>query len=98
MNGELAGFLTSHLSSHPILEGLVGEIDELFVQPLMRQHGIGAALVQQAVALLRQQGAGMVRVHACAGSSVARAFWAHLGWDQDMVVYSQYQLAQVGFP
>ena len=90
VNGELAGFLTSHLSSHPILEGLVGEIDELFVLPVMRQHGIGASLVQQAISLLRQAGAGTIRANVCAGSSVARAFWAHLGWDQDMVVYSQY--------
>mgnify|MGYP001143178690 FL=1 len=57
VNGELAGFLTSHLSSHPILEGLVGEIEELFVQPQVRRSDIGSALVREAVNLLRQQGA-----------------------------------------
>ena len=91
VGGGLVGFLTAHISSHPILTGLSGEIEELYVQPQARHAGIGSALVQEAVSLLRQQGAGTLRSHACAESPVARAFWAHLGWEQDLVVYSLYQ-------
>jgi GNAT superfamily N-acetyltransferase len=87
----LVGFLTAHTASHPVLEGLVGEIEELYVQPRSRRGGIGSALVQQAAAMLRQQGAGTIRVHACVESPVARAFWQGLGWEQDLVVYSRYQ-------
>ena len=86
----LVGFLTAHTASHPVLEGLVGEIEELYVLPNARRSGIGAALVQQAAAMLRQQGAGTLRVHACAESPVARGFWQGLGWEQDLVVYSRY--------
>jgi ribosomal protein S18 acetylase RimI-like enzyme len=90
-DGELVGFLTAYLSSHPILEGMVGEIEELYVQPQVRCTGMGSALVREAVNLLRQQGAGTIRVHACAESPLARAFWSRLGWEQDLVVYSHYE-------
>ena len=75
----LVGFLTAHTASHPVLEGLVGEIEELYVQPHARRGGIGSALVQQAAAMLRQHGAGTLRVHACAESPVARGFWRAWG-------------------
>ncbi len=75
----LVGFLTAHTASHPVLEGLVGEIEELYVQPQVRRAGIGSALVQQAVVVLRQYGTGTVRVHACAESEVARCFWQSSG-------------------
>ena len=87
----LVGFLTAHTASHPVLEGLVGEIEELYVRPQARCAGIGSALVHQAVARLRQHGAGTMRVHACAESEVARAFWQGMGWEQDLVVYSHYE-------
>lgn len=89
--GRLVGFLTAHTTCHPVLEGLAGEIEELYVQPHARRGGIGAALVQQAVTLLRLQGAYTLRVYTCAESPVARAFWSHLGWEPDLVVYSHYQ-------
>ena len=91
-DGELVGFLTVHHTSHPILEGVAGEIEELYVQPQMRRRGIGSTLVQQAVSLLRQQDASPIRVHACAESLVARAFWQHIGWEQDLVVYAIYHI------
>ena len=87
----LVGFLTACIDSHPVLEGLSGEIEELYVQPQSRRTGIGSALVLQAAAMLRQQGAETLRVLACTESPVARAFWLGLGWEQDLVVYSLYQ-------
>ena len=87
----LVGFLTACVSAHPVLEGLSGEIEELYVQPQSRRGGIGSVLVKQAAAMLRQLGVGTLRVHTCAKSELARAFWQSLGWEQDLEVYSRYK-------
>jgi len=86
--GQLVGFVTACLLAHPVMDGRCGEIEELYVRPHTRRHGIGAALVNQAVALQRQQGASPIRTHACADSPVAKSFWQHLGWEQCVAVFS----------
>jgi GNAT superfamily N-acetyltransferase len=87
---RLVGFVTARLTSHPILEGVVGEIEELYVRPEVRRRGIGAGLVKAAVSLLRERGASTVRAVACTESERAREFWGHLGWENDLAVYSLY--------
>jgi len=86
--GQLVGFVTACLLAHPAMEGRCGEIEELYVQPHTRRHGIGSALVNQAVALLHEQGASPIRAHACADSQVAKIFWQHLGWAHELAVFS----------
>lgn len=86
----LVGFLTARAASHPLMQGLVGEIEELFVQPHHRRSGIGTELVNHAVSILRQQGASPLRVLACAESPTAREFWRSLGWEHDLDAYSLY--------
>ena len=84
----LVGFLTACLLSHPVMEGCCGEIEELYVQPHTRRHGIGSALANQAVALLRERGTLPIRTHTCADSPLAKSFWQHLGWEQCVAVFS----------
>jgi len=86
--GQLVGFVTACLLAHRVMEGQIGEIEELYVQPHTRRHGIGSALVNQAVALLRERGASPIRTHACADSQVAKIFWQHLGWAHELAVFS----------
>jgi len=86
--GQLVGFVTACLLAHPVMEGQIGEIEELYIQPHARRRGIGSALVNQAVALLRGQGASPIRTHVCADSPVAKSFWQHLGWEQCVAVFS----------
>jgi len=88
--GQLVGFVTACLLAHPVMEGQIGEIEELYVRPHTRRHGIGAALVNQAVALQRQQGASPIRTHVCADSPLAKSFWQHLGWEHCLTVFSLY--------
>jgi ribosomal protein S18 acetylase RimI-like enzyme len=87
----LVGFLTARITTHPILEGIAGEIEVLYVHPEVRRRGIGAALVKEAVKLLQLSGTGTIRVYACAESQVARNFWQYLGWEQDLTVFSSYE-------
>jgi GNAT superfamily N-acetyltransferase len=89
--GRLVGFLTACAQSHPVIEGKTGEIEELYVQPEARLKGIGCELVKEAAGLLRGQGALPIRIHACVESPVARGFWQHLGWEQDLVTFSLYE-------
>jgi len=86
--GQLVGFVTACLLSHPVMEGCCGEIEELYVQPHTRRCGIGSGLVSQAVALLRQQGASSIRTHVCTDSPLAKSFWQHLGWEHNLAVFS----------
>jgi len=86
--GQLVGFVTACLLAHPVMEGQIGEIEELYVRPLARQRGIGSALANQAVTLLRQQGASSIRTHVCADSPLAKSFWQHLGWEHCLAVFS----------
>ena len=85
---QLVGFVTACLLAHPVMEGQCGEIEERYVQPHGRRRGIGSALVNQAVALLRERGTLPIRTHACADSQVAKIFWQHLGWEHGQAVFS----------
>jgi len=38
-DNKLVSFLTARITMHPILEGKAGEIEELYVQPQVRQNG-----------------------------------------------------------
>jgi ribosomal protein S18 acetylase RimI-like enzyme len=90
-DNKLVSFLTARITMHPILEGIAGEIEELYVQPNVRHKGIGTALVSQAVYLLREKGASTIRVHACVDSKTARDFWQSLGWENDLATFSLYK-------
>lgn len=87
---EVMGFITACLSSHPVMEGLVGTIEELYVRPAFRRRSFGSQLAQAAVSFLRHGGAGVLKTHTCADSKVAQAFWKSLGWEADVATFSLY--------
>lgn len=88
---EAVGFVTANVSSHPAMDGLCGEIEELYVKPQVRRKGIGTALVEQAMSFLRAQGATVFRAHVCIESQSAIAFWRHAGWENDLATFSCYE-------
>ncbi len=87
---KIIGFVTFCVTSHPVMPGLSGEIEELYVQPQFRRNGIGSELVKRAVALMKAQNAGSIHVKMCINNEGSKAFWQHLGWDSDMLVFSIY--------
>jgi ribosomal protein S18 acetylase RimI-like enzyme len=89
-DGQVVGFVTASISSHPVMEGLAGTIEELYVRPASRRQSIGSQLAQRAVSFLRDSGAGVARTHACVDSEVARVFWRSLGWEADLATLSLY--------
>jgi ribosomal protein S18 acetylase RimI-like enzyme len=87
---EVVGFVTASISSHPVMGGLAGTIEELYVQPASRRQSIGSQLAQAASSFLRQSGVGVLKAHTCIESETAKAFWVSLGWEADLATFSLY--------
>ncbi len=92
---SINGFITCSVTSHPVMPGLAGEIEELYVQPGIHQHETQANLVKQAVIFMQAQGARSIHARSCIGKECPeeeelRAFWQSLGWENDMTIFSIY--------
>ncbi|HEX9134391.1 MAG TPA: GNAT family N-acetyltransferase [Ktedonobacteraceae bacterium] len=91
----LIGFVTCSVTEHPVMPGLAGEIEELYVQSNPKRQEVQAELVRQAVSFMQTRGAGSIHTRMCVGKECPeegelRAFWRSLGWENDMTIYSIY--------
>lgn len=91
----LIGFVTCAVTGHPVMPGLTGDIEELYVQSDPNWQQVRAALVRHAVAFMLAQGARSIHTSICVGKECPgeeqlRAFWQSLGWENDMTTYSIY--------
>lgn len=87
--GELVGFLAAqtkrlppHLSTD---KPKVGFISEVFVRPAVRRHHLGKALVDAAFAWFAKADVGSIELHVLVENPDARAFWARLGFVEELV-------------
>jgi len=78
--GALTGYLVVVLVMSVEHQGLMGEIDELFVLPEARSQGTGARLVDAAQAALVQRGCVRLQLQLASGNARARAFYERLGF------------------
>jgi GNAT superfamily N-acetyltransferase len=78
--GTLAGYLIVVLVMSVEHQGLMGEIDELFVLPESRGHGLGARLLAAAEAELAQRGCVRLQLQLAIGNRRARSFYERLGF------------------
>jgi len=78
--GTLAGYLIVVLVMSVEHQGLMGEIDELFVLPESRGHGVGARLLAAAEAELAQRGCVRLQLQLAIGNRPARSFYERLGF------------------
>jgi ribosomal protein S18 acetylase RimI-like enzyme len=62
--------------------GLMAEIDELFVSPEHRRHGIGLALLARARAELAAHGCGWLQLQVADGNTQSQGFYSKLGFKQ----------------
>ncbi len=91
----LIGFVTCSVTTHPVMPGLSGEIEDLYVQSIPKRQEVQAELVRQAVSFMQTRGAGSIHTRICVGKECPeeedlRAFWLSLGWENDMTIYSIY--------
>ena len=78
--GTLAGYLIVVLLMSVEHQGLMGEIDELFVLPEERGQGAGRRLLAAAEAYLAQRGCVRLQLQLAIGNRRARAFYERLGF------------------
>jgi GNAT superfamily N-acetyltransferase len=78
--GDLVGYLIAVFLFSFEYQGLVAEIDELFVSPHARGRGIGTALLDVAEASLAEAGCGCIQLQLGAANSAARAFYQGRGY------------------
>jgi len=88
----VVGYLTCTVTTHPIMPGRAGQIEELYVIPRRGRRAIEVALVEHAVHTLQQDGATSIHVRTGTDRDEARnrAFWRQLGWVNDMTIFSIY--------
>lgn len=73
-------------------EGPVGLLDELYVVPAERGHGIGTSLLKAAEALCRQRGGGLLEVNVDGEDVDARRFYERHGYSNHDPGQTQPQL------
>lgn len=78
--GRVVGYLIAVLVFSFEYQGLVAEIDELFVSLQARRDGIGTALLGVAEASLTARGCTCVQLQLKAGNDAARAFYRRRGY------------------
>jgi hypothetical protein len=91
----ILGFVTCSIQEHPVMPGLSGEIEELYVQPIeagMHHLATQADLVKQAVTFMLERGVGSIHTKTCTGKECPeeeeqRAFWQSLGWENDIPIF-----------
>ena len=78
--GTLLGYLIVVLVLSLEHQGLMGEIDEFFVQPQARSRGTGARLLAAAEAALRQRGCLRMQLQLRRENQRARGFYQRHGY------------------
>jgi GNAT superfamily N-acetyltransferase len=86
---KLTGFLAAQVKRLPphltTDNAKVGFISEVFVEPAVRRHKVGEALVAAAFAWFDRALVGSVELHVVVGNDVARDFWERMGFVPELV-------------
>jgi GNAT superfamily N-acetyltransferase len=78
--GHLSGYLVLVYVLSLEHQGLMAEVDEFFVRPEARRHGVGGALLQAAEAALRSRGCVRLQLQLAVGNEAGRAFYQRRGY------------------
>ena len=79
-DGSLVGYLIVVLVMSVEHQGLTGEIDEFYVLPEARSHGVGARLLAAAEAALAERGCTRLQLQLGVRNTGARAFYQRRGY------------------
>jgi GNAT superfamily N-acetyltransferase len=79
-HGQLRGYLIAVQVLSLEHGGLMAEVDELFVLPQARGHGLGAQLLAAAEVALGARGCVRLQLQLGVANEAARAFYARLGF------------------
>jgi diamine N-acetyltransferase len=82
VSGGAIGYLLCTLVYSFEHGGLMAEIDELFVDPEHRRHGIGQALLARARTELAAHGCGALQLQVADGNTQSQSFYSRLGFKE----------------
>lgn len=80
-SGEVGGVLTLHMARMLFYPAPVARITTLVVDRAARRHGLGRALVEEALALARDFGCGTIELTTALRREDAQAFYRALGFE-----------------
>lgn len=86
-DGAVAGFTVSVVHPGSWTLAPLCYLEDLFVEPAARGHGIGKALIQDLVALARERGWSRVYWHTRQGNATARLLYDRFAKADDFVRY-----------
>ena len=66
-----------------------GRIQNLYVEPVVRNQGLGTALLERAEADLRERGAEVITVEAMAANAGARRLYHRLGYEAHRIEFEK---------
>lgn len=91
-DGQCLGYLLCSWHGHPTMSGASAEIDEIHVASDNRRRGIGRQLVDTAREMLLDRVSDLTTIRAGADRHDVsrRAFWAALGFAQDVIEFVDY--------
>ena len=93
-NGNCIGYILCALIAHPAMKGLLGEIDEIYVEDKYQRQGIGKRLVQQAHETFAEYTDDLTvfRARVAHDDEDTQAFWQAMSYEHDTVEYIDYRL------
>ncbi len=91
---RVVGFVKGLTTRQPLLPGVAGEIEALYVVPSARGQGTSAQLAIAAVDHLRAAGAGTIQTDVCIDDQAAHTFWEKAGFTADTVRFWLYAPAE----
>ena len=86
-DGAVAGFTVSVVHPGSWTLAPLCYLEDLFVEPAARGHGIGRALIQDLIALARERGWSRVYWHTRQGNATARLLYDRFAKADDFVRY-----------
>ena len=81
--GDDAGFAQLYPSFSSVRMQPTMILNDLFVRPEARSHGIGAALLHAACDVARESGATRMSLSTAVDNSAAHALYVRAGWERD---------------
>lgn len=82
---QAVGFTQLYPSLSSTAMARIFVLNDLFVQPEARSHGIGTALIEAAVAHARQAGAVRLTLSTELSNTIAQSVYERAGWIRDTV-------------
>ncbi|MGV0986129.1 MAG: GNAT family N-acetyltransferase [Limnohabitans sp.] len=90
--GQAVGFTQLYPSFSSVSMARVFVLNDLYVAPTARRHGVGQSLLNAASAYARQLGAVRLSLTTAVDNKSAQALYASQGWERDQKFYA-YHLA-----